>query len=61
MVNFDDYVNSVGPASRQLHGLESALAQKLAADLDAGSITEEEMKDIVVLYQANYGIDLSFC
>jgi len=34
---------------------------KLAADLDAGDITEEDMKDMVILYQVNYGVDLSFC
>ena len=61
MVNFDDYVDSVVPASRQLHGLDSALAQKLAADVDAGYITEKEMNNIVDLYQANYGVDLSLC
>jgi len=61
MINFDGYVNSVSAESRQLHGLDSALAMKLSADLDAGDITEEDMKDMVILYQVNYGVDLSFC
>jgi len=61
MINFDDYVNSVADESRQLHGLDSALAMKLSADLDAEDITLQDMKDIVVLYQVNYGVDLSFC
>jgi len=61
MINFDEYVNSVEDESRQLHGLDSALAMKVVADHDAGDITLQEMKDIVILYQVNYGVDLSLC
>ena len=61
MVNFDGYVNSVSEGSIREHGLDSAMAMKVAADLDAGDITLQDMKDIVVLYQVNYGVDLSNC
>jgi len=61
MVNFDGYVNSVSEGSIREHGLDSAMAMKVAADLDAGNITLEDMKDITILYQVNYGVDLSSC
>jgi len=61
MVNFDEYVNSVGDKSRQLYGLDSAMAQKIRDDLDSKSITLEEMQDIVILYQISYGVDLGDC
>ena len=61
MIDFDEYVNSVVDESRQLHGLDSAMAMKIAADLDAGKISEKDMRDVVILYQVNYGVDLSPC
>ena len=61
MVNFDGYVSSVSEGSIKEHGMDSAMAIKLAADHDAGDITLQEMNDIVVLYQVNYGVDLSSC
>jgi len=58
MNEFEEYQLEVSQGAVKMQGFETALAQKLVSDVDAGTLDSYKATQYILTYQTLYGVDL---